>query len=135
MRFGTIVGGAFCAVIVEFRAHIYGVRLPMTRRDVEKEMPLVACHLSQHMNNRRCFILRYPPIFHDQGPSLAGSILPLRRLYEIEESYAAASARVRHSTYIANRHTCMAHESGVSGACSSQWEEQKLHACSQSILF
>lgn len=44
------------------------------------------------------------PIFHDQDPSLAGPILPLRRLYEIEESYAAASVRVRHSAYIANRH-------------------------------
>lgn len=56
------------------------------------------------MNNSRDFLLRYCPIFHDQDPSLAEPILPLRRLYEIKKSYAAASVRVRHGAYIANRH-------------------------------
>jgi hypothetical protein len=127
-----------CAVIVGCRAYIRSTTANNKERRGGRDAIGRVFHLAAHKFIERdssFATLRFPrtmtPRFGRTNPACCA--LMRSRILR-----GRARECVRHSTYIANRHTCMAHESGVSGArgaCSSEWKEQRLHACSESIIF
>jgi hypothetical protein len=67
-------------------ALVYGIQLPMIRKDEEKELQLVACPMSRHMVDCKESLFWNFPIV--KLPEFGRKIRCLYAFCEIEESYA-----------------------------------------------